>query len=274
MTTFDTTYCQASLNYSDAAGYQPRVVAIADGRADPETRDFDRCGFELLQHSSAVVDWRDEQELTRVHLPECERLAADLLGAERTVAYPPLVRSPAAAQTSGDYAPIQFVHSDYSADYRPMIESPERPYRHFVGPLLAARGLTQADVAAAERVVMLQFWRNIGALLPDYPLAFCDAETVPAEQTYGFVVEEYGGMRLEFETICVTPPHEPDEHRWYTFPGMTVDEVVAFRTYDSRCAEEGRPFWTPHSAFRDPHVADPAPRRESLEMRVLCLFGV
>ena len=78
MTALDTTYCQASLNYSDAAGYQPRVVAIADGRADPETRDFDRCGFELLQHSSAVVDWRDEQELTRVHGPECEKLVSCL----------------------------------------------------------------------------------------------------------------------------------------------------------------------------------------------------
>jgi hypothetical protein len=50
--------------------------------------------------------------------------------------------------------------------------------------------------------------------------------------------------------------------------------VIAFRTYDSLCEREGRPFWTPHSAFVDPNAPEAARPRESLEMRVLCLFGV
>ena len=53
-----------------------------------------------------------------------------------------------------------------------------------------------------------------------------------------------------------------------------IDEVIAFRTYDSLCEREGRPFWTPHSAFVDPNAPEAARPRESLEMRVLCLFGV
>ncbi|MEM8768020.1 MAG: CmcJ/NvfI family oxidoreductase [Pseudomonadota bacterium] len=266
-------YCEASLNYSDETGYRPTTVEILDGRTS-DVPTYERCGFQLLDHRSSVRDWRDEQELTGVHGPEVETLAQEQLGCDTAIAYPPLVRSPQTAKSSADYAPIEFVHSDYSADYRPMIEDPARPYRAFIEPLLEARGLTQADLPRAERVAVLQFWRNIGAELPDYPLAFCDASSVDPSRVYQFVVDEYGGMPLAFETTCMLPPAASEHHDWYCFPGMTTAEVVAFRTYDSRCVEEDRPLWTPHSAFRDPHAGADAPRRESLEMRVLCLWGV
>ena len=45
------------------------------------------------------------------------------------------------------------------------------------------------------------------------------------------------------------------------------------RAYDSDRAGTGEPFWTMHTAFRDPHVADlAANRRESVEMRALCIW--
>ena len=87
------------------------------------------------------------------------------------------------------------------------------------------------------------------------------------------VVPEYGGLHLEFETFGAWTPTDHVTPEWYTFPNLRHDEVVALRTFDSRCVDEGRPYWTPHSAFRDPHVvAGPATRRESVEMRVLCVW--
>jgi hypothetical protein len=54
---------------------------------------------------------------------------------------------------------------------------------------------------------------------------------------------------------------------------MGPDEAVLLRTYDSACADAGRPFWTPHSAFRDPSVPEtPENHRASVEMRALCLW--
>ena len=88
-----------------------------------------------------------------------------------------------------------------------------------------------------------------------------------------FRVPVYAGMRLEFETFGVSPPACPDDHRWYTFPDLRIEEVIAFRTYDSRCADADRPFWTPHTAFRDPNAGEAPPPRESLEMRALCVWG-
>lgn len=268
-------WCETSLNYSRPGVEQgiPVEVQILDARG-ARGLDFEACGFRLLADRSAVEDWRYEEEITRVHAPEIRTLARKLSGASKVVVYPPIIRSPASAEQIGDHAPIQYVHSDFTDDFRAMVQDPARPYRAFIEPLLAAQGLTQADVARASRVMMLQFWRNVGEEWPDYPIAFCDARDVSRDQLHAFLVPEYGGRHLEFETFGVLPPADPERHHWYTYPGLGLEEVVVFRTYDSRCAEQGRPFWTPHSAFLDPTAGPDAPQRESVEMRALCLFGV
>ena len=53
---------------------------------------------------------------------------------------------------------------------------------------------------------------------------------------------------------------------------MAVDEVVAFRTYDTDLVAAGATYFTPHSAFRDPDVEVGNPARFSIELRVLCVF--
>jgi hypothetical protein len=188
--------------------------------------------------------------------------------------YPAIVRNPIEAAHTPDFAPIQFVHSDFTDDYRAMATSPERPYRAFIEPVLASVGMTQTDLAAASRLMMLQFWRNTGPVAADYPFALCDARSVDESRLLRATVPEYGGLRLEFETFGVLAPVGGRHDDWYTFPNLTVDEVVLLRTYDSALADAGLPYWTPHTAFRDPHVpASPATRRESLEMRALCVWA-
>ena len=270
-------YCRASMNYSVAGGGAPATVpvevAIHDGRIDAASRPFEDCGFELREHSLPVDPGWSAREFGDRHGRALAELAQAVSGCDRTVVYPAIVRSPRTAADVADYAPITFVHSDYTDDYRPMLESPDRPYGAYVGPLLTEAGLTPQDVVRADRVMMLQFWRNLGAALPDYPLAFCDARSVGRAELLPFVVPEYGGARLDFETFGVRAPQDPSTHDWYTFPRLAADEVVMFRTYDSRCVAEERPFWTPHSAFRDPHAGPEAAPRASVEIRVLCVFG-
>jgi hypothetical protein len=197
-------------------------MTVRDGRITPPP-DYETSGFRLLEQHSAVTDWHDEAHLAEVHAPEVESLAREMLGADRVLVYPPIVRSPRNALKIEDYAPIQFVHSDFTDDFRPMCQEPERPYRAFIEPMLESVGLTQEDVRRASRVLMLQFWRNIGPRRPDFPLAFCDAAGVPREQLHPFLVPEYGGRRLEFETFGVRPPAEADDHHWYSFPELGID---------------------------------------------------
>ncbi len=69
-------YCQATLNYFDGAVGRPVTVDVLDGRAAADDLEFEACGFALVEHPSAVTDWRDHAEVDRVHRPEAESLAA------------------------------------------------------------------------------------------------------------------------------------------------------------------------------------------------------
>jgi hypothetical protein len=268
-------YCEASFNYGGPDGLLAVTQPVLDGRAVPaEDLPFDECGFELIAAPSAVTDWSDPAQIDGVGAEEFGALAASFTGADHAVVYPAIVRDPATARRVEDYAPILFVHSDFTDDFRGMVTEEDRPYRAFLVPSLERYGLTQADVRGASRIMLLQSWRNVGPVNPDHPLAFCDARTMTdPSRRHAILVPEYGGMHLEFEAFAFTAPAAGDTDRWYTFPSLHADEAVLLRTYDSACADAGRPFWTPHSAFRDPGVPDaPENRRASVEMRALCLW--
>jgi hypothetical protein len=260
-------YCQATFNYMG----RPVDLPVLDGRQS--TPHFEDSGFTLLAHESSVTDWRDQPLVDDVHAAEIEKLACSFAGCDLAVVYPALFRNPDAARATPDYAPITFVHSDYTDAFGSMIVNDEHPYRAFLDPVLDRYGVSRTELKGASRTMMLQFWRNTGPPRADHPLAFCDARDIGPARQQRFIVPEYGGQHLEFETFGFTPPSDGDVDRWYTFPEPRADEVVTFRTYDSACVVEDRPFWTPHSAFRDPSVPDaPQHRRASVEMRALCLW--
>ena len=121
-------------------------------------------------------------------------------------------------------------------------------------------------------MVVLQFWRNLGPAKMDFPLAFCDARTVDPEEGRAFHVENYAGGGSNFDALAVVAPHDRSRHQWYVFPELRPDEVVAFRTYDTELVADGKTYFTPHSAFRDPEVEVASPPRTSIELRATCLW--
>jgi len=265
-------YCNTHLNYVRGDDYEPIKTTIYDGRASLQELEFDECGFVLLAHQSQVTNWNDVEQLNSVHCDEMAEVARAFTGCRYAVAYPPIVRSPQNEQAEPDYGPIHSVHADFTEDYRSMIEADDRPYREFIIPLLEKAGITQQHIHKASRVIMLQLWRNLGHSRPQTPLAVCDASTVPREQLGTFLLEEYAGQTINLETFYAQVPEHKDQNHWYTFPGLEDDEVIAFRAFDSDCMEQQKPFWTLHSAFNDPHADPTAAARESIEMRVLCLW--
>lgn len=264
-------YAHAVFNYHDGSQAAPTRVPVLDARlADI---DFERSGFTRIDHRSAVTDWHDQRQLDDVYRAEMAAFAVDFTGCDLAVAFPLIARSRRAAERIADHAPIEFVHSDFTDDYGPMVTEPDRPYRAFLDPLLEARGIPRSAVTGATRLMVLQWWRNIGPVEADQPLAMCDAQSIGPDRLLREMLPYYGGLRLDFEIFAVRPPADGDADRWYTYPNMHVDEAIVLRTYDSACVADGRPFWTPHSAFRDPHVPDgPEHERESIEARALCIW--
>jgi hypothetical protein len=259
-------YCRAGLRYVGDLLVQ---TDIRNGRM-VDLPGWEVCGFELMTLPTAVTDFADIG-WHGVYAEEIERLVRQLTSCDAVVFYPPLLRSPEAAAASPDLAPIEFVHSDYTEAYRSMIGDTNHPYHRILEPSMARAGVTAADVRSARRVLTLQVWRNVGVRHMDRPLCFCDARTVPRSRLQPIRVAEYGGLVTEFDAFAVEAPRR-DEYAWYTFPAMTLEEVVVFRAFDSECMARGEAFWTPHTAFRDPNAPPAAPGRQSVEARAICLF--
>ena len=250
------------------------VVDILDGRA-ADLPGWERCGFQLVAHTSAVRDWSDDDEIAAVHHSELEILAGELTGCDHATVSGHIKRGPEQAAHHADLAPIEFVHSDFAAGYEALIRRSgrERP-RNAVVPAMSRNGLTAESYEDARRIVVMQFWRNLGPSRMDLPIAFCDARTVFLDDARPFLVrDDAGAGGPEFEALAIRAPSEPDRHRWCAFPELCPDEVVAFRTYDTELVRSGRTYFTPHAAFRDPAVALGEPARSSIELRAVCLFS-
>ncbi len=264
----DGVFCKASMNYIGGDDTLPQEVTILDGRQQ-KLPGWETCGFELHHHDSKVSDWADSAQVGRVHYPEISSLAQLLTGCDHAFVTSHISRNPEAAGLHADLAPIAFVHSDFAESYgEQTIKAWCAPE---VQPLLQKAGLTTADIEGARRLVILQFWRNVGPQKMDMPIAFCDARTVERQEIRTRTVSDYAGGGGEFETMGVEGTHSKN-HKWYAFPEMAADEVVAFRTFDSDMVTANQPFWTPHSAFQDPDIVPGAPSRYSIELRSHCFF--
>jgi hypothetical protein len=82
-------------------------------------------------------------------------------------------------------------------------------------------------------------------------------------------------VKSNFKTLRGRSPLEghnannDPHHQWYYFSGMTRDEVLMWKGYDS-AEVPARP--NLHSAFDDPNTPEHAAERKSIEVRVLCLL--
>tara|TARA_Y100000815_G_scaffold211047_1_gene195584 strand:+ start:1398 stop:2213 length:816 start_codon:yes stop_codon:yes gene_type:complete len=268
----DEVFCQTELNYVTAHGVEPKDVTILNGRMSTSGAGWERRGFELFAHHSNVLNWDDDNEVASLYYGEMTSLAKALSGCTHALMEGHINRNPRQAAVHPDYAPIRFVHSDFTESYGKAIceyyESDEDGPRN----ALKRANVAPEAVRASTRILILQFWRNVGEPRMDLPLAICDAESVSREELQDFHVSSYAGGDFGFDTFGVRAPGSDDQHRWFTFPEMTIQEVLTLRTYDSERAALGKPFWTPHSAFQDPSVTAGNPARKSIEVRATCLF--
>lgn len=268
-------FCRATLNF---AARRPGLsgaeieVDILEGRT-ADLPGWEECGFELVDHSSSVSSW-DDAELKAVHHPEMEELAKHMTHCDVALVSSHIKRGPAQAQRHQDLAPISFVHSDFAAGYDHLVRGAYvQPDRDGVIRAMERNGVSSDDVQRSARLVILQFWRNLGPARMDFPLGFCDARTVTPAHCRPFPVSDYAGSGVDFNALAVFEPSETDRYRWYAFSEMRPDETVAFRTYDTDLVDRAETWFTPHSAFRDPDVEIGKPARSSIELRAICLFA-
>jgi hypothetical protein len=222
------------------------IMTISDARPMIQELALDRQGFALMQHTSAVANFYDSDEVRATYYPELQRLVAEVTGAEKVVIFAHDVRCAPKAGVGGVREPVFAVHNDYTLksgpqhvhDLLPASEAAERLQRHYIE---------------------LNIWRPIRGPVLDLPLAVCDARSIAHQ--------DLAPVELKHEVYMVS---YNSAHRWYYFPLMTPGEVILLKGFDSMT--DGRARFTAHTGFRDPRVSADAPARESIEARALAFF--
>lgn len=247
--------------------HDARALQRASGMS--EAAFFAANGFVLLPHRSAVADWdadpvAPDSPLTRTYLPEVEALVRERLLPGRAIDVwqgPPVRRGPGTANP--EYA--GGVHQDFGLSADEFQETLET----FTAPEFGQAWRGRYDGADVRGFVAIDFWRTAGMREPlrHMPLAFCHPESVRVEDVVplGLVDFTPSGRTTRQAGLRYDPAQ-----RWYYYPEMTPDEVLAFVQFrvDKRDAEP-RVACCFHSAFEHPHTPANAEVRQSSEQRAL-----
>jgi hypothetical protein len=202
--------------------------------------------------------------VARIYFPEIEALVRERLLPGRPVRVqqfaPPLRRGRDTRMPAYGRA----VHQDYGLTPDDYVESVEAYTSPEVGALWRDRW-SREDV---EGFIVIDFWRttHMDGPLEHMPLALC----APASVDLADVVPT--GL-LNF-----SPTGRPtnnlglrwrQDQRWWVYPRMREDEVLAFKLFEARKDDAGPVVRSCfHAAFADPGAPQDAQPRQSCEHRV------
>jgi hypothetical protein len=237
----------------DVLTLDPRSVEIEDARA--QTPSLVREGFALVPHKSAVSDFSNPEEITRVYPLETERLLCELTHADEVVLSADPVRRFAQGAIRLTYSgqiynsrPGDFVHIDVS---------------NATAAALAKRWPPKSRDLPVRRFAHYNLWRVFSPPPQNVPLAVCDSRSVsPSDLVEADAVMDVPG-KPESSYVGLLVRYN-SRHRWSYFSHMNRDEVLVFKTHDS---DAGQPNHVPHVAFNDPTCPAGLAARASIEMR-------
>lgn len=232
--------------------FDTRPTRVWNARLLDPAPALERNGFTLVRHETRVADFYDPDQVRGIYYPEAERIVRDLTGAARVLVFGEALRTEGAAART-ERLPARNAHVDFNL----------KTVRWFVQQLLP----DEAPKLLRRRCQLINLWRPVKPILRT-PLAVCDASTVEAGDLMlgeiGHKPDDPDGPRMEGYNIAFNP-----HQRWYYYPRMQTDEVLAFKLCDS---DEGAVQWTAHTAFDPPDDVADAPPRESLEVRTIAFL--
>jgi hypothetical protein len=258
---------RATINYAAHTDYRPRyfandhsrdtvvidsvVMPLANGRNAVPTLAAE--GFVLVPHASIITDFTDAAAVSQDHPPEIMDLLQQQTGADLVIVTAPGVlrfseKSPRAG-TLNNSMPARFAHID-------------------ITPQTAAE-FARASLPAGQtcsRYAHFNVWRSFSGPPQDVGLAVCDARSVAASDLIeaDAIFDAPGKPEWGFAGHVVA--HNP-QHRWVSFPDMTPQEVLIFKTSDSAGGHA-----VPHVAFDTADAPATCHPRASIEMRAVAYW--
>lgn len=227
---------------------QPRTVHIRNARAEAGRLSFETQGFTLIR-SPFAVDFFDREAVETRYYPEAARIVRELTGASQVLVFLDMIRSEVREEGA---EPANNAHVDF-----------DEPSLH--GWIRMLRP-DDAEALVKRRILNINLWRPIRAV-ERMPLAVCDGSSVDRADLVrtligvkpGQPAGPFAGFNLAYNPA----------QRWYWFPDMQPDEVLAFKLFDS---DPARSQLCAHTAFEDPTSRPGATTRLSHEVRTIAIM--
>jgi hypothetical protein len=235
----------------DVLNIVPRTVDIEDARGRTVPPSLDVEGFCLRAHTSRMRNFRDPDELERVHAGEIRQLLLEVSGADHVNVNPRgVLRFGERSQESGalnNSRPARFVHVDVNDATALQFYARGRP----------------DNGREVIRSAQYNVWRVLTPPPQDVPLAICDARSLDAGDLIAAdaIFDKDGAVAFSFEAWLLR--HNPRQ-RWAFFSDMNPGEVLVFKTHDT---ESTVAHCVPHGAFDHPGCPAGVAPRSSIEMR-------
>ncbi|KKK14831.1 hypothetical protein AOCH_003531 [Aspergillus ochraceoroseus] len=226
-------------------------VPIYDMRPLVPSLSLDREGFQVtrLQSKLRYEEFFDEEKLKTVYAEEIRYYLLHTLGASVVFFHDDETSSEDGSNLRNGYGqPATQVHGDYTL--------------YEVTKLMGQVGGEKiADLIKTRRYQALNVWKPLRGPVKNWPLALCDAQTVDESDMIAFD-EVYADDVLESYQVHYNP-----NQRWYYLSGQSTDEVLVFKSADSKV--HGTVL---HGAFRHPMYPHDEAGRESIELRALVIY--
>ncbi len=235
------------------ANTSKREVEIFDARPLHTAGELslDTNGFILVEQASAFQQFDDKAAVESEYFEEMRQLAMTLTGAVDALVFPFYqVRSKSAGNFFGAYS--LYVHCDFSPGrWHDMAQQVVRDY-----------GAGKQYPAGQFDFALYNLWRPIRNEVQRDPLALIDASTMGPTD-----ILEYR-LSPKDDAVAALPLFNAAQ-RFYYMSRMQTNEILVFKQQDSR-SELAQV--CPHTSFVDPTAAPDAVERQSVEVRVICVF--
>lgn len=277
----------------DVEWHKDGHVWISNGRdANMKAPSLHQNGFQLLEneHVDTTIDFLSKKEVMEKYYPQCEAILQKILTEDK-------IQNPSGAkvlvqafdhnirqqqemnkENPATQTPISLVHGDYTTTSAPrrleLLAQPPKVNDIFYESLGQDTPLLDPTIAdecvrqKSRRYALINLWRSIDPDHPvlSYPLACIDAASVDEENDLRILELRYADRIGENYLVCPAP----ERHEWVYFHGMTMDEVLLIKQWDSDDQVPAR--FAIHSAFTDPATPKDAPPRKSIEVRCVAIW--
>ncbi len=224
-----------------------KPIRVHDARALEAAPTIRSMGFELVD-APIDIDFGDHDDVVSRFYDQCSELVMTATGClcAQTMQHEFRSGVPTSPDGAGTYA--EAPHADLTPYVEDVLDIPDG--RHFG---------------------VYNVWRSTDSLqaIESKPLAMCDHSTISADD----MISSDGRRLTEPSTrlVLYRLVHDTTQN-WYYFPRMGPGEALIFKQYDSRI-EDPASRVTFHTAFNDPTTPEDAPRRQSVEARVVAIFA-